>query len=164
MSGVRRFADLRIWQAAREWAKSIYQLTRAQPFAADRRLVDQINDSAASVMANIAEGFGRGTQGEFVQFLGYSLGSLYETQSHLAAAFDREYMDRDTYGMLFQTGNDIRNQTVAFLRSMVKQGSGVRDTSKPKPVRWSDKVWEIYERLTGETRPEHQIDKSLTDD
>ena len=64
-------------------------------FARDQRLVVQINDSTESVMANIAEGFGRGTQEEFVVFLGYALGSLLETQSHLCAAYDRRYLTKE---------------------------------------------------------------------
>ena len=66
MPGVRVFTDLLIWQKTRAWSKSIFQETQKMPFADDRRLVVQINDSSESVGSNIAEGFGRGTQGEFV--------------------------------------------------------------------------------------------------
>ena len=92
MAGVRLFTELLYWQKSREWSKVIFTRTKEQPFCEDRRLVAQINDSSESVMANIAEGFGRGTQGEFIQFLGYALGSLNETQAHLTAAYDREYL------------------------------------------------------------------------
>ena len=73
--GVQVFTDLLIWQRARKWSKAIFRHTLTDKFARDRRLVEQINDSSESVMSNIAEGFGRGTQGEFIQFLGYALGS-----------------------------------------------------------------------------------------
>ena len=89
MAGANKFTDLRFWQRARLWSKEIFFLTKQKEFASDRRLVVQINDSSESVMANIAEGFGRGTQGEFIQFIGYALGSLNETQAHLTAAYDR---------------------------------------------------------------------------
>jgi four helix bundle protein len=56
--------------------------TQTRPCAKDQRLVVQINDSSESVMSNMAEGFGRGTQEEFITFLGYAIGSLDETQSH----------------------------------------------------------------------------------
>ena len=65
----------------------------------------QINDSSDSVTANTAEGFGRGTQGEFVQFLGYSIGSLDETRSHLCTAYDREYLTKDRICGAFPGGN-----------------------------------------------------------
>jgi four helix bundle protein len=115
-------------------------------------LVEQVNDSSESIMANIAEGFGRGTQGEFVVFLGYALGSLNETQAHLCAAYDREYIGRDEFGELFQEGTEIRKMTVGFINSMVMTGSGVKNMYKVKS--WSDQVWEIYEQVTGKARPE----------
>lgn len=152
MAGVRDFTDLRIWQQSREWSKNIFVCTKRDLFKADRRLVTQINDSSESVMSNIAEGFGRGTQGEFVQFLGYSLGSLDETRSHLAAAHDRGYLGKDEYEELSKFGTGIRRQTVAFISSMVKPGSGVKHMRKEK--NWNDQVWEIYERSTGKERPE----------
>jgi four helix bundle protein len=86
--GVRNFTDLLIWKRARAWSKEIFWHASEGQFARDQRLVVQINDSSESVMSNIAEGFGRGTQEEFVIFLGYATGSLMETQSHLCAAYD----------------------------------------------------------------------------
>ncbi|MCE9552661.1 MAG: four helix bundle protein [Planctomycetes bacterium] len=76
MSGVSNFTDLLIWQKARQWSKVIFQHTKHSLFSSDRRLVVQVNDSSESVMSNIAEGFGRGTQGEFLVFLGYAIASL----------------------------------------------------------------------------------------
>jgi four helix bundle protein len=151
--GVQVFTDLKIWQRARKWSKDIFKLTKRDPFPSDRRLVDQINDSSDSVMANIAEGFGRGTQGEFIQFLSYSLGSLNETQSHLTVAHDREYVTRDEYAALFGEGTEIRKMTVAFITSMVMTGSGVKNIKKPQNFAYD--VWEIYERVTGKERSAH---------
>ena len=152
MAGVRDFSDLRIWQQSREWSKRIFVCTKASPFKDDRRLVAQINDSSEPVMSNIAEGFVRGTRGEFIQFLGYSLDGLDETRSHLAAAYDRQYLVKDEYAELYCFGTGIRKQTVAFISSMVKPGSGVKHMRKQK--HWNDQVREIYERSTGKERPE----------
>jgi four helix bundle protein len=152
MAGVQVFTDLQIWERARAWSKAIYVETQKPPFVQDRRLVDQINDSSESVFANIAEGFGRGTQGEFITFLGYALGSLNETQSHLCAAYDREYLSKELFGKLFQEGTEIRKMTVAFIKAMVMPGSGVKKMIK-RPS-WSEQVWELYERVTGQERPE----------
>lgn len=150
--GVQCFTELRIWQRSREWSKQIFFLTQRKPFLNDRRLVEQINDSSESVMSNIAEGFGRGTQGEFITFLGYALGSLDETRSHLCAAYDRKFLSRDEFAEQFQEGTEIRKMTVAFIRSMVMPKSGVKHIRKTK--NWTDEVWELYERVTGEQRPE----------
>lgn len=149
---VKVFTDLLIWQRSRAWSKAIFHHTKHTPFSTDCRVVEQINASSASVMANIAEGFGRGTQNEFVLFLGYSIGSLNETQSHLTVAYDRDYLPKDDYATLFAEGTEIRKMTVAFLSNMVLGGSGVKNAAKP--VSMSDYAWELYERLSGKERPE----------
>ena len=73
LEAAKVFTDLLIWQRARAWSKAIFQHTRWEPFRNDRRLLEQINDSSESVMSNIAEGFGRGTQGKFIIFLSSSI-------------------------------------------------------------------------------------------
>jgi four helix bundle protein len=151
MPAARSFTDLLFWQRARIWSKDIYFLTQEPPFARDQRLVVQINDSSESTFANMAEGFGRGTQEEFITFLGYAIGSLDETQSHLCAAFDRRHISKDQFALLWSEGIEIRKMTVAFIRSMILPRGGVRTLGKPPT--WSSRVWEIYERVTGQPRP-----------
>jgi four helix bundle protein len=151
MSGVRAFTELLSWQHARAWSRSIFYETQQKAFARDQRLVVQINDSSESVMANIAEGFGRGTQNEFVLFLGYALGSLAETQSHLTAAYDRAYLSKDRYAALFREGSTIRKLTIAFIRSMVMPRGGVKTIARK--VNWTNQTWEIFERVKGKPRP-----------
>ena len=140
-----------ILATARVWGKEIFDASQKEPFVSDRELWSQINDSSDSVTANIAEGFGRGTQGEFVLFLGYALGSLNETQSHVCTAYDRKYIMKDDFAKWFQEGTEIRKMTVAFIKSMVMPGSGVKH--KRKYVSWTEQVWENYERITGQKRP-----------
>ena len=157
--GVHRFTELKFWQKSRQWSKRVYQLTKRNGFSNDRRLVAQINDSSASVTANIAEGFGRGTQGEFVTVLGYSIGSLNETQSHLCTALDRNHITREEFAKEFQEGTEIRKMIVAFVRSMTKRGSGVKHMVPVKS--WTDEVWERYEKITGKPRPEWITNKTF---
>ena len=152
MTGEKNFTDFRFWQRSRSWSKRIYKFPQCQQFSQDKRLVSQVNDSSESVFANIAEGFGRGTQGEFVQFLGYSLGSLNETRSHLCAAYDREYLSKEELGDEFQEGTEIRKMMVAFIKSMTMHGSGGKHIRKNKS--WTEEVWERFERITGQSRPD----------
>jgi four helix bundle protein len=151
MAAARSFTELQFWRRARAWSKEIFQHTIRAPFARHQRLVVQINDSSESVMSNMAEGFGRGTQEEFITFLGYAIGSLDETQSHLCAAYDRGYLDKEQFAKLFRDGTAIRKLTVGFIRSMIMPRGGVRRLGK-RPS-WSNQVWEIYERVTGKPRP-----------
>ncbi len=151
MTAARSFTELLFWQRTRRWSADIFRLTKKSPFAGDQRLTVQINDSSESVMSNMAEGFGRGTQQEFITFLGYALGSLDEILSHLCAAYDRSYLSKDQFAALYREGTAIRKLTVAFIRSMVLPRGGVR--TRGKRPNWSEQVWELYERVTGKPRP-----------
>lgn len=162
MAGVKVFTDLLYWQRARQWSKRIFQLTARDRFRRDRRLVAQINDSSESVMANAAEGFGRGTQGEFLTFLGYAIGSLNETQSHLCAAYDREYLTKEEFAELFQEGTEIRKMIVKFVNSMTLPGSGVKNLSRCKS--WSERAWESFEKITGKSREQYLAELKRTID
>ncbi len=153
MSGIKNFTDLIMWQRARQWSKDVYLRSKQEPFCRDQRLVVQVNDSTESVMSNIAEGFGRSMQDEFITFLGYALGSLDESRSHLCAAYDRGYLSKDEFAALFQEGTEIRKLVVGFIRKMVLPGSGVKHV-RPHDD-WTQKVWDVYERATGKPRPAH---------
>jgi four helix bundle protein len=91
---VTRFEDLEIWQDARELCKSIKRITTETPLCRDFKLRDQIRAASGSVMDNIAEGFERGGNKEFIQFLSISKGSCGETRSQGYRAFDYNYIDQ----------------------------------------------------------------------
>ena len=91
---IERFEDLEIWKEAKELCKFIYDLTLQEPFKSDFKLRDQIRGSSGSIMDNIAEGFERGGNKEFMQFLYISKGSCGETRSQSYRAFDQEYISQ----------------------------------------------------------------------
>lgn len=94
---VQSFEDLHVYQKGRLLTNRIYELTRNSSFAKDFALADQIRRAAVSVMSNIAEGFERGTNAEFVQFLYIAKGSCGEVRSQLGVALDQKYVDRLSY-------------------------------------------------------------------
>jgi four helix bundle protein len=77
------FQDLTVWQRATELTVCIYSLTRSFPKEEQYGLTSQLRRAAVSVASNIAEGRGRGTEGEFRQFLNIAQGSTYEVQTQL---------------------------------------------------------------------------------
>jgi four helix bundle protein len=97
---IRRFEEIEGWIAARSLASKIYQISSTGKFGTDFGLRDQIRKASISVMANIAEGFGRGGKAELIRFLRISHASALETQSHLYIAGDLGYLERTDYEAL----------------------------------------------------------------
>jgi len=88
-----RFEDLDCWKEARQLTRLIYEaIGQSQTWQKDRRLCGQIQGAAVSVMANIAEGFVRHSDKEFVQFLFVAMASAAEIQSHLYVGVDQGYL------------------------------------------------------------------------
>src|SRR5579862_3756043 len=91
-SEVRDFTDLVVWQAARAFRKNVYLVSRGFPKQETFELGSQMRRAAVSVTANLAEGYGRFSYQESMQFCRQSRGSVYEIRDHLTAALDAEYI------------------------------------------------------------------------
>jgi len=89
----RSYRKLLVWQKSRALASEIYVITEKFPSAEKFGLLSQTRRAAVSVCANIAEGQGRLTKGEFKHFLGIARGSLLELETHLAIAQDLGFLD-----------------------------------------------------------------------
>jgi four helix bundle protein len=91
---VKDFEGLEIWKEARRLTCEIYNLSKTPTFSKDFGLRNQMQRAAVSIMSNIAEGFERGGNQEFVQFLYVAKGSCGELRSQLYVALDQEYVDQ----------------------------------------------------------------------
>lgn len=83
---VNSYRDLRVWREGMTLAKGCYLLTKGFPREELFGLTSQIRRAAASVPANIAEGYGRESTGEYIHFLRIAQGSLKELETHLLLA------------------------------------------------------------------------------
>lgn len=101
MSEIKTFEDLDAWKLGRELSGQIYGLTKKQEFAKDFGLKDQIRRAAVSVMTNVAEGFERGTNKDFVKFLFIARASAGEVRSLLYVALDQKYISKDEFDQSF---------------------------------------------------------------
>src|SRR5205085_6332069 len=96
----------------------IYESTAVQTFARDYSLCDQIRRASVSIMANIAEGFGRHSDREFANFLNMAHGSIAEVQSHLYVAFDLHYIDQNRFDYLYKLLDEISRMTLALTQRL----------------------------------------------
>lgn len=100
MSTIKKFEEILAWQKARELNKKVGNLIEDERFKKNYRLIGQIEGSAGSIMDNIAEGFERSGNREFLQFLYISKGSCGEFRSQLYRALDRNYIAESEFDEL----------------------------------------------------------------
>lgn len=115
MAMIKNFEDLKVWQKARILCQQIFELINESKFSKDYKLKDQINGSSGSVMDNIAEGFGRQGNNEFINFLTISNGSAMEVKSQLYRAFDRQYITQEKFDELSALIDEISKMIFAFI-------------------------------------------------
>ena len=111
----KRFEELVVYQRTRALVKEVYALTRRPAFAKDWGLADQIRRAAVSIMSNIAEGFERGSDVEFVQFLYIAKGSCGEVRAQLTVAMDQGYVTEAECERLSDTCRVISGMLSSFI-------------------------------------------------
>ena len=96
----------------------MYEHSRSGSFAKDFGLCDQIRRAAVSIMSNIAEGFERGGDKEFLQFLAIARGSCGEVRSQLYVAADQGYLDASEIERLLSAATDVSQLIAGLMRSL----------------------------------------------
>ena len=107
MSKIKNFEDIESWKGARKLTKQIYQITSEREFMRDFGLREQIRRAAVSVLSNIAEGFERGGDQEFIQFLSVAKGSCGEVRAQLYVALDQGYISQERFEMLSKIATEV---------------------------------------------------------
>src|SRR5690349_21133136 len=127
MATIERFEDIVSWKEARKLNKALGELIDKGRFKQNYRLINQIEGSAGSIMDNIAEGFERGGNKEFVQFLYIARGSCGELRSQLYRALDRNYINQQEFenfsvhakkisNLIFKLINYLENSEIKGLK------------------------------------------------
>ena len=91
----------------------------SEKFKKDYGLSSQIQRASVSIMANVAEGFERGSKKAFIQFLNYASSSNAELQSHLYVALDRDYIRQEEFQAIYNKSKEVGrliNGFIAYLR------------------------------------------------
>ena len=135
MSKVQRFEDLSIFQMARDLCKDVYAITKDGEFHKDMRFVQQIHAAAGSIMDNIAEGYERDGNKEFINFLYIAKGSCGEVRSQIIRATDVGFIDKDTAKKLYNDSLNLSKAISKFITSL--KGSPITGLKHLKPESWN---------------------------
>ncbi len=114
------YKKLEVWEESVNLVTKVYLLTNKFPGAEKFGLVSQINRSAVSIPSNIAEGAGRLSKKEFVQFLGYAIGSSYELETQLIIACNLKFILIEEKNDVIEKLNLIQRKTRALIKSLRK--------------------------------------------
>jgi len=104
---IQKFEDMKVWQDTRILTKNIYSMAKKKYFNKDYGLRDQIQRASVSIMSNIAEGYERDNNKEFIKFLGYSKGSAGEVRNLLYVALDQKYISEDEFNNIKELATNI---------------------------------------------------------
>jgi four helix bundle protein len=134
MATFSRFEEIDAWKGARALSYKVFELFQRDGARHDYGLRDQINRSLGSVMDNIAEGFERGGNREFIQFLSIAKGSAGEVRSQLYRMADRRYVSQEEFDKLTNDLTGISKQLsglISYLRSSELKGPKYHEPEEP---------------------------------
>ena len=118
MSEIKSYRDLQVWQRAMDLAVACYDVTRDFPKSETYGMASQIRRASVSIPANIAEGFGRDSTGNFVSFLRVSQGSLKELETHLLLSIRVGLSEQQSVDPLLQQCDELGRMLRAYIRSI----------------------------------------------
>lgn len=127
---ITRFEDIASWQKARELTKLIYEVSDAGKFQLDFQLKNQMRSASTSIMSNIAEGFSRGGDKEFRQFLSQARGSAGEVRAQAHVAQLAGYVTEAQFSQIESLTLDCERLIGGFMRYL---GTPPYNGSKYKP-------------------------------
>jgi four helix bundle protein len=121
-SKIKSYRELIIWQKSIQIVTNIYKLTRNFPKKKLFGLISQMRMCTISIPSNIAEGFGRNSQGDFKRFLNIALGSTYELKTQIEISLNLEYLNIENYKKLMESSVVLEKMTNS-LASKIKAKS-----------------------------------------
>lgn len=139
MSTIECFEDLRVWREAREIVRIVYQSTKDFPSNERYGLVSQMQRAAVSTMSNIAEGFERGTNKEFIHFLYTAKGSNGEVRSQAYVALDLGYISQAKCNDLVRRCETLSRRLYNFIEYLK------RSPFKGSKLREAGPIWHVDE-------------------
>ena len=118
MSSLKSYRDLLVWQKAIDLVTEAYRATAAFPKSETYGLTSQIRRAATSIPANIAEGYGRGSRKEYVQFLIVAQGSLKELETHFIVAEKLSYLTASQTERVLSQTDELGRMLGSLIRKL----------------------------------------------
>ena len=118
MATIQDFEDLEVWKLARKLTVQVYALSRNGVFAKDYGFCNQIRRAAVSIVSNIAEGFERRSNSQFIQFLDIANGSAGEVRAQLYVALDLGYITQEQFQAVFKDITSIGKMLTSLTRHL----------------------------------------------
>jgi four helix bundle protein len=115
---MKDFRNLKVWEKAHHLTLSIYRVTKEFPKDEQYGLTNQIRRASSSISANIAEGCGKDSDGEFKRFLLIAMGSASELENHILLARDLDYLETEEYDDLHSTLVELKKMLNAFIQKL----------------------------------------------
>ena len=106
---MNRHKELKVWQESIEFVSSVYSATKSFPKEELYGIISQLNRASVSIPANIAEGAGRNSNKEFVQFLSIAMGSCAEVETLLIISGKQNFISKENHDTLITKLNKIQN-------------------------------------------------------
>ncbi len=115
---MKTFRDLFIWQKAMTLVTITYQITQQFPNEELFGLTSQIRRSAVSIPSNIAEGYGRESQKDFLRFINFAVSSLFELQTQIEIAKNINYLNETEFNNIFEKTRELEAMMIAFSKKL----------------------------------------------
>lgn len=131
---IKAYDDIQSWKKSIEITKQIYLETSKAPFSKDRSLCDQMRRSAVSISSNIAEGFERNNNNEFVRYLTIAKGSAGELRTQIIISYQVGYLSKEKYDLFMQEIQNIMNLLGAFIAYLKKIKKSTQKLATHQPA------------------------------
>lgn len=115
---MKTFRDLFIWQKAMTLVTNTYQITQQFPNEELFGLTSQIRRSAVSIPSNIAEGYGRDSNKEFLRFIKIVIGSLFDFQTQIEIAKNINYQNENEFKNLYEETRELEAMIISFSKRL----------------------------------------------
>lgn len=115
---MKTFRDILIWQKSMSLVTKIYTTTNNFPKEEIFGITSQIRRCSVSIPSNVAEGFGRESNKEYLRFLNISLGSLFELQTQIEIAKNIQYLDEEKFNEIYEDTREIERMLVSFINKI----------------------------------------------